>query len=106
MPAHPKRTDLLHDLPEQPVIKLGFTTFTGQPDGLGRLDVAADRLTVHLRELRDRAVALAPQPQPQDLRDLEHPDLPVCHDPDVAAGKAICAGGDIVCKPYAHSLTG
>ncbi len=73
MPVHPMRTDLLHDLSEQPVIKLGLTIVTGQPDGLGRLDVATDRLTVHLRELRDRAVALTPQPQPQNLLDLEHP---------------------------------
>ncbi len=45
----------------------------------GGIDVTADRLAVHPRQLADRPLTLPAQPQPQNLSYFEHTNLPERH---------------------------
>ena len=49
------------------------------PNADRRLDVAADRLAVHLRQPLHRPEPLPGQPQPEHLSNLEHTHLPERH---------------------------
>ena len=73
------RADLLADLADQLVGDLGFALISDHSKGASRLDVSANGLSVHRGQSLDRAQALTPQPEPQDLTDLEHVNLPECH---------------------------
>jgi hypothetical protein len=74
MRAHP----LTHRRQEH-VGELLLAAVPDQAALLGGDHVAAGRLAVHRPQPLDRAEPLTPQPQPQDLTDLEHANLPECH---------------------------
>ena len=82
------RADRLHHLPDHLVAQLGVTTPRRDAGHLGRCDVTADRLAVHPRQPLDPAQALTRGPQPKDLPDLEHANLPERHrrSPDPLTG--------------------
>ena len=79
MPTGPVRGDPLGHPAQQPIAKLALTPGPVQAAGPRRLHIPPDRLTIHPRQPRYRTQPLTPQPQPQHLFDLVHPDLPERH---------------------------
>jgi len=72
--AHP----LTHHT-DQHVGELLLAGLTDKPRLHAGRHIAPDRLAVHHRQPLDRAEPLAPQPQPQNLTNLEHWNLPERH---------------------------
>ena len=78
-PVGAMRPHLLHDLPEQQVGQLVLAAGPVQAQLDRSIDVAADRLAVHPRQLADRPLTLPAQPQPQNFSYFEHTNLPERH---------------------------
>jgi len=74
--ARPPRLELLGHRPEQLVGQHLVPAGALQADALGGLHIAPDRLAVGLHQLGDPSVAMALQPQPEDLAHLNHGNLP------------------------------
>ena len=79
--ARPTRPAGRHHRADQPVIQSVRRRLLGQPGRLRRLHVAADRLTVHPRQLGRPTHPVPSQPDPQHFPDLDHRHLPVDHPP-------------------------
>ncbi len=79
VPVGAVRADPLTHLADQLVAQLALAPVADQPGLHPGGHVTLDRLAVHQRQPGDRPFALTPQPQPQDLSDLMHLNLPEAH---------------------------
>ena len=70
------RAHLLADLTDQLVGDLGLALGSDNSAGISCLQISADGLSVHRGHSLNRTQSLTPQPEPQDLTDLEHVNLP------------------------------
>lgn len=64
---------------DQAIGQLRLVTRSVEPQRHSGVEIAPHRLAVHLRGPRDLSQATATQPQPQDLSDLCHGNLPETH---------------------------
>ncbi len=71
--------ELGHHRPDERIVDLGNTTIAHQPKLLGHLHVLADRLAIGEPRAGHLSVAVAEHPQPQNLTNLHHTELPVGH---------------------------
>ncbi len=78
-PVAAMRTDLLHNLGKEQISQLILAAGPIEPQLDRGVDVTADRLAVHPRQLTDRPLTPAAQPQPQNFSHLEHANLPERH---------------------------
>jgi hypothetical protein len=73
------RADDLDHSSQQLIGELVLATAPIKAGSFRRPHIAADRLSIHPRQSLDPSQTLSGQPQPQDLPDLEHSDLPERH---------------------------